>query len=69
MTVDQEPGAETFLVLSGRGELRVDSGSAVSLATSQAGLAQQGASVRLSNSGAETLAVLSFSVAASGGGR
>jgi quercetin dioxygenase-like cupin family protein len=69
MTVDQEPGAETFLILSGRGELRVDGGSAVSLATSQAALAQQGAFVRLSNSGAETLAVLSFSVAASGGSR
>jgi quercetin dioxygenase-like cupin family protein len=66
-TVEQEPGPETFLVLSGQGAIGVNGDSPISLGTSQAALAQQGASVRISNSGEETLSLLSFSVVGSGG--
>lgn len=63
--VEQEPGPETFLVLSGRGAIRVNRDRPLSLETSQAALAQQGATVRFSNSGDETLSLLSFSVVGS----
>jgi quercetin dioxygenase-like cupin family protein len=66
-TVEQEPGPETFLVLGGHGAMQVNDGSPISLGTSHAALAQQGASVRISNSGGETLSLLSFSVVGSGG--
>ena len=69
VTVEQEPGAEIFLVLSGRGTIQVNSDSPMSLRTSRGVLAQQGASVGISNSGEGTLSVLSFSVVGSGGGR
>ena len=64
-TVEREPGAEMLLVLSGQAEVRLNGGSPFSLGTSQAALAQQGASVQISNSGGEDLSLLSFSVAAS----
>jgi quercetin dioxygenase-like cupin family protein len=66
-TVQSEPGAEMFLVLSGQAEVRLNGDSPISLGTSQAALAQQGASVQVSNSGGEVLELLSFSVVASGG--
>jgi quercetin dioxygenase-like cupin family protein len=66
-TIEQEPGPETFLVLSGQGAIQMDGGSPISLGTSQAALAQEGASVRISNSGEEALSLLSFSVVGSGG--
>jgi quercetin dioxygenase-like cupin family protein len=66
-TIEQEPGPETFLVLSGQGAIQMDGGSPISLGTSQAALAQEGASVRISNSGDEALSLLSFSVVRSGG--
>jgi quercetin dioxygenase-like cupin family protein len=64
-TIEQEPGPETFLVLSGQGAIQVDGDSPISLGTSQAALAQEGASVRISNSGDEALSLLSFSVVGS----
>jgi quercetin dioxygenase-like cupin family protein len=66
-TVEKEPGPEMFLVLSGQAEVRLNGGSPVSLGTSQAALAQQGASVQVSNSSGEDLYLLTFSVVASGG--
>ena len=66
-TVQREPGAEVFLVLSGGAEVRLNSGSPIPLEKSQAALAQQGASVQISNSGEEDLKLLSFSVVTSGG--
>jgi hypothetical protein len=66
-TVQREPGAEMFLVLRGQAGVRLNGGSPTSLRTSQAALAQQGASVQISNSGEEDLNLLSFSVIASGG--
>jgi quercetin dioxygenase-like cupin family protein len=66
-TVEREPGAEMLLVLSGQAEVRLNGGSPISLETSQAALAQQGASVQISNPGDEDLNLLSFSVVASGG--
>jgi quercetin dioxygenase-like cupin family protein/mannose-6-phosphate isomerase-like protein (cupin superfamily) len=65
-TVQREPGAETFLVLSGNAAIAVNGDSPISLGTSQAALAQQGRSVRISNSGGEMLSLLSFSVVGSG---
>jgi quercetin dioxygenase-like cupin family protein len=66
-TVQQEPGAEMLLVLGGHAEVRLNGGSPFSLAKSQAALAQQGASVQISNPGKGDLELLSFSVVASGG--
>jgi mannose-6-phosphate isomerase-like protein (cupin superfamily) len=66
-TVEQEPGPETFLVLSGQGTIGVNGDSPVSLGAFQAALAQQGVSVRISNSGDSTLSLLSFLVVGSGG--
>jgi hypothetical protein len=66
-TIEREPGPEMFLVLTGRVEVRLNGGSPISLGTSQAALAQQGASVEISNSGGGELNLLSFSVVASGG--
>jgi quercetin dioxygenase-like cupin family protein len=68
-TVQREPGSEMFLVLSGQGAIQVNADTPISLGTSQAALAQQGASVRISNSGEEALSLLSFSVVGSGGGQ
>jgi len=68
-TVEQEPGPETFLVLSGQGAIQVGADTPISLGPSQAALAQQGGSVRISNSGEEALSLLSFSVVGSGGGQ
>jgi quercetin dioxygenase-like cupin family protein len=65
-TVQGEPGAEMLLVLSGQAEVRLNGDPPISLGTSQAALAQQGASVEVSNSGGEALELLSFSVVASG---
>jgi quercetin dioxygenase-like cupin family protein len=66
-TVEAEPGPETFLVLSGRGAVELNDDDPISLGSSEAALAQEGMSVRLSNVGDETLSVLSFSLVASGG--
>jgi quercetin dioxygenase-like cupin family protein len=66
-TFQREPGPEMFLVLRGQAEVRLNGGSPVSLGTPQAALAQQGASVGVSNSGPEELSLLTFSVVASGG--
>jgi len=66
-TVQREPGPEMLLVLSGQAEVQLNGGPPISLGTSQAALAQQGASVQISNSGVEVLDLLSFSVVASGG--
>lgn len=66
-TVQREPGPEMFLVLSGQAEVRLNGGSPISLGTSQAALAQHGASVQISNPGGEALDLLSFSLVASGG--
>jgi quercetin dioxygenase-like cupin family protein len=65
--VEKEPGPETFLVLSGQGAIRVNGGPPISLGTSQAALAQERASVRISNLAGGTLFLLSFSVVGSGG--
>jgi mannose-6-phosphate isomerase-like protein (cupin superfamily) len=65
--VAREPGAEIFLVLSGQGQVRMNGGPPISMGTSDAALAQQGASVQISNSGGRDLSLLSFSVVASGG--
>jgi quercetin dioxygenase-like cupin family protein len=59
-TIEQEPGPEMFLVLRGQAEVQLNGDSPVSLGTSQATLAQQGASVQISNPGTEDLDVLSF---------
>ena len=69
ITVDQEPGPEMFLVLSGQGRIGVNGDSPISLGNSQAALAQQGASVWISNSSGEALSLLSFSVVGSGAGQ
>jgi hypothetical protein len=66
-TVQGEPGPEMFLVLSGQAELRMNAGSPISLGASDAALAQQGASVQVSNSGGGALKLLSFSVVATSG--
>jgi len=66
-TVQREQGPEMFLVLNGEAEVRLNGGPSMSLGTSQAALAQQGASVEISNSGGEALDLLSFSVVAPGG--
>jgi quercetin dioxygenase-like cupin family protein len=65
-TVQNEPGPETFLVLSGQGTIRVNAGSPITLGTFQGALAQQGASVQISNSREGALSLLSFSVVGSG---
>jgi quercetin dioxygenase-like cupin family protein len=65
--VQQEPGPEMLLVLSGQAEVLLNGGSPISLEASQAALAQEGASVQISNSGGEPLHLLSFSVVGSGG--
>jgi mannose-6-phosphate isomerase-like protein (cupin superfamily) len=67
VAVDREQGPEMFLVLSGQGQVRFDGGSPASLGRSQAVLAQQGASVQVSNLGGEDLKLLSFRVVSSGG--
>ncbi len=67
-TVEREPGPEAFLVLSGQGAIRVDDNASKSLETTQAALAQLGASVQISNPGEDALSLLSFSVVASGEG-
>jgi hypothetical protein len=64
--IEQEPGPDTLLVLVGHGAIQINDDTAVTLEPSQAALAQQGASVRISNSGDEPLSVLSFSVIGSG---
>jgi mannose-6-phosphate isomerase-like protein (cupin superfamily) len=66
-SVDHEPGPETFLVLSGEGTIQMNGDVPTPLGKSQAVLAQQGASVRLSNPGGDSLSVLSFSVVGSDG--
>jgi quercetin dioxygenase-like cupin family protein len=66
-TIQREPGPEMFLVLTGQAEVRFNGASRISLGTSQAALAQQGASVEVSNSGGGELRLLTFSVVASGG--
>ena len=67
-TVTEEPGPEAFVVLSGQGSIQMD-GMPMSLETSQGALAQQGASVRISNMGEDALSLLSFSVVGSGRGQ
>jgi len=66
-TLAQAPGPEAFVVLDGRGSVRVDGGAPISLRPSQATLVQEGGSVRLSNTGGDVLSVLSFRVVGSGG--
>jgi quercetin dioxygenase-like cupin family protein len=68
VTTEREPGPEAFLVLSGQGAIRVDDSAPKSLETTQAALAQLGASVQISNPGEDALSLLSFSVVASGEG-
>ncbi len=68
-SVEREPGPKTFLVLSGRGAIRVNGEPPSPLGTSGAALAQQGASVLITNPGEETLSLLSFSVVGSGEGQ
>ena len=67
VSVRQEPGPEMLLVLTGQAEVRFNFGFPISLKISQAALAQQGTSVRISNLGEEDLNLLSFSVVPSGG--
>jgi quercetin dioxygenase-like cupin family protein len=64
-TIEEVPGPEMLLVLSGHAEVRLNGGSPIPLGTSQAALAQQGAAVQISNSGGEDLSLLSFSVVTS----
>jgi quercetin dioxygenase-like cupin family protein/mannose-6-phosphate isomerase-like protein (cupin superfamily) len=68
-SIEQEPGPEMLLVLNGRGAIQMNEDAPISLGTSQAALAQQGASVRISNPGEEALSLLSFSVVGSGSGQ
>jgi quercetin dioxygenase-like cupin family protein len=67
--VDQEPGPEMLLVLSGQGTVSLNGGPPTSLGTSDAALAQQGTSVQISNPGEQTLSVLSFSLVGSPAGQ
>ena len=68
-TVAEEPGPETFVVLSGQGAVSLDGRPATSLGRSDAALAQQGTSVQISNTSEETLSVLSFSLVGSPAGQ
>ena len=65
----QAPGPEGFLVLDGRGSVAVSGGAPIPVEPSQAALVQEGGSVRVSNTGGDTLSVLTFSVVGSGGGQ
>jgi hypothetical protein len=62
--MSREPGAELLLVLVGGASIQLDGAQPIQLGVHQAALAQEGAMVTLSNSGAGTLEVLSFRVAA-----
>jgi mannose-6-phosphate isomerase-like protein (cupin superfamily) len=66
MTVGREPGSETFVVLQGQAAIQVNGDAPISLGVSESTLAQEGASVQISNAGNETLSVLSFSVVGAG---
>jgi quercetin dioxygenase-like cupin family protein len=66
MTVGQEPGPETFVVLEGQAAIQVNGDAPISLGVSESTLAQEGASVQISNAGDETLFLLSFSVVGAG---
>jgi hypothetical protein len=65
--IQGKPGPEMLLVLSGQAEVRLNGDPPIPLGASQAALAQEGASVEISNPGGEALDVLSFSVVADGG--
>ena len=68
-SVEAEAGPEAFVVLSGRGAIRVNGSAPASLETSQSALAQAGSSVRITNVGEAALSLLSFTVVGSGGGQ
>src|SRR5207249_5784038 len=59
-TVSREPGAELLLVLAGGARVQLDGAQPIRLGVHQAALAQEGAMVTLSNSGAGELTLLSF---------
>jgi quercetin dioxygenase-like cupin family protein len=58
----REPGAEMLLVLDGGARVQIDGAQPIQLEIHQATLAQEGAMVTLSNSGATSLVVLSFRI-------
>jgi quercetin dioxygenase-like cupin family protein len=60
--VSREPGAELLLVLAGEASVQLDGAQPIRLGVHQGALAQEGAMVKLSNSGAGTLTLLSFRV-------
>ncbi|HCP62249.1 MAG TPA: hypothetical protein DIU14_07260 [Actinobacteria bacterium] len=62
--VSREPGAELLLVLVGGARVQLDGAQPIRLGVHQAALAQEGAMVTLSNSGAGKLTLLSFRVTA-----
>jgi quercetin dioxygenase-like cupin family protein len=62
--VSREPGAELLLVLVGGARVQLDGAQPIQLGVHQAALAQEGATVTLSNSGAGELTLLSFRVTA-----
>jgi quercetin dioxygenase-like cupin family protein len=62
--VSREPGAELLLVLVGGARVQLDGAQPIRLGVHQAALAQEGAMVTLSNSGAGELTLLSFRVTA-----
>ncbi len=62
--VSREPGAELLLVLAGGARLQIDGAQPIPLGVHQAALAQEGAMVTLSNSGAGKLTLLGFRVTA-----
>jgi hypothetical protein len=62
--VSREPGAELLLVLVGGARVQLDGAQPIELGVHQAALAQEGAMVTLSNSGAGELTLLSFRVTA-----
>ncbi len=62
--VSREPGPELLLVLVGGASVQLDGAQPILLGVHQAALAQEGAMVTLSNSGAGNLILLSFRVTA-----
>ena len=62
--VSREPGAEMLLVLVGGARIQLDGAQPIRLGVHQAALAQEGAMVTLSNSGAGKVTLLSFRVTA-----
>src|SRR5439155_20553310 len=60
--ISREPGAQMLLVLAGGARVQLDGAQPIRLGVHQAALAQEGAMVTLSNSGAGMLTLLSFRV-------